>query len=149
MDRNSIYVAFTSSIQRATLWLGSKGPHRVDAQLVTLIVAIVGATGSVLAFVAGRRERAALTLAHEASAASDLSDSYMKLVDKLEKRIEIQSAEITQLTQDLQVLKSEKEDLKRENRRLVVKIAKLEEENAELSDRVAELERLTKAENDM
>lgn len=99
----------------------------MDPQLVTLIIALAGGIGSVLSFIAGRRERRAHAMSDEGSAAVQISEGYMKLVAALEKRVE---------------------SLEKENRELKAQVQELEAERDEFKSRVVELEdRLSKVEH--
>jgi phage shock protein A len=82
----------------------------MDPQLVTLIIALAGSIGSVLAFVAGRRERAASAASSEGSAAALISEGYMNLVDRLEKRVARLEEENKELRICVTNLEDEKED---------------------------------------
>lgn len=99
----------------------------MDPQLVTLIIALAGGIGSVLSFLAGRRERRAQAMSDEGSAAVLISEGYMKLVEALEKRVA---------------------SLEKENKELKECVEELEEERAVLTKKVIVLEaRLGKVEH--
>lgn len=98
----------------------------MDPGIITIIIAIAGATGTILSFVVGRRERAASANAAEATAASHLSESYKKLVDSLETRV--------------QRLEAENIELKTENMRLKGEVAALRKDKNSLERRIERLE---------
>lgn len=81
----------------------------MDPQLITFIIAIGGGITSVLALVAGRRQRTAEALANEGSAAREISEGYMNLVDRLEKRVGLLEQENKELKKCVTDLEADRE----------------------------------------
>lgn len=117
----------------------------MDPQLVTLIIALAGGIGSVLAFLAGRKERNAQAMSDEGSAAALISEGYLKLVNALEKRVDSLEDENKELCMQMEQLQEERGN---ENRELRGQIKALQEERDELEQTIKVLEeRLSKVEH--
>ena len=115
----------------------------MDPGIVTIVIAIAGATGTVLSFIVGRRERAAGAQASEASAAALISEGYKKLIDSLNERVHMLEEEnkithdlVASLQEELISKEAEIETLQRENILLKARVEILEKE---LARRGAEL----------
>jgi len=137
----------------------------VDPQTVTLIIAIGGGITSILSLVAGRRQRSADALANEGTAAREISEGYMNLVDRLEKRVELLEvenekqreyiAELEEMARKLRDYVAELEEIARsveimkgERRNLEERMAKVEKERDVMENRVRGLvAKLDKLEN--
>ena len=115
----------------------------VDPQIVTIVIAIAGSAGAVLAFVAGRRERAAVVFQQEASAAASLSESYMNLVKSLQLRLD-------KIEEDYKEADINYRALRKENEILCEELEELREDKKELQQRIGYLEdRLEKIDEDL
>lgn len=110
----------------------------MDPELVTLIIALAGGIGSVLSFIAGRRERRASALSDEGSAAVQISEGYMKLVISLEKRVASLEAENKESRELIGTLEQENKELREH-------VASLEEQKTQLETTVEHLSTRLKA----
>lgn len=123
----------------------------MDAQLVIAISAVVGAMTTIIAFIAGKRERVAGTASKHATAASEISQAFNRLNDALESRIEnIEKERIlqTETIKELKICVDQLEDkvnlLEKEVAILEGQKMKLAEENDMLIERIIVLENGTK-----
>jgi len=99
----------------------------MDPALITLIIALAGAAGSVLSFIAGRKEQQASVVEH-------VSSSYRNLVLSLEERVNNLEEENKELTEQIGELKKENQILRKE-------VEQLEKDKGSLTARVTLLER--------
>lgn len=98
----------------------------MDPQLITILIAIAGAVGSAFAFIAGRRERKASALASEGTAAAQISEGYMNLVESLERRVKTVEKDNEELRKSVEILTEERDELRKELKKLTAKMARLE-----------------------
>jgi peptidoglycan hydrolase CwlO-like protein len=123
----------------------------MDPQLVTLIIALAGGIGSVLSFLAGRRERDAQALSDEGSAAVQISEGYLKLVGALEKRVDSLERENRELCKQMEQLQErrgeENRELKREIKVLQKERDELKKDVRTLEERLGKVEHLTNGHN--
>lgn len=98
----------------------------MDPNIIALIIAIAGAAGSIISFIVGRREKAAVT---DAQTSAHISAAYKDLVDGLQERVIA-----------LEKTYEENETLKAENKELREQVRRLTEENKKLAERVKKLE---------
>jgi predicted RNase H-like nuclease (RuvC/YqgF family) len=108
----------------------------MDPQTVTLIIAIGGGITSILALVAGKRQRTAEALANEGSAAREISEGYMNLVDRLEKRVD----RLEEENRELKKCITELEDGREADR--IVMIREVAERDAKIAKLNAKIVRL-------
>ena len=128
----------------------------MDPQLITLIIAIGGGITSILSLIAGRRQRSADALANEGTAAREISEGYMNLVDRLEKRVELLeienekqreyiaelekvARELRDYVAELEAIAQSVEAIKKEREALESRMAKVEQERDAMEERVRKL----------
>lgn len=118
-----------------------------DIPQETILVAITGLAGSIISYLAGRRERKAVALASEGQAAAQISEGFMNLVQswesrvaKLEQERRTQDEKIEHLTEKNRVQEDKIESLTLTNAGLLSKVGNLEESNAILEGRIKTLE---------
>ena len=105
----------------------------MDPQLITIIIAMAGAVGSVFAFVAGRKERAASAESQKGSAAAQISEGYMNLVNSLEERVRCLEVDKDDMVSEMKAMRTENMELRQDMRIM-------EREKIRLTNRVIELE---------
>lgn len=110
----------------------------MDPQLVTLIIAFAGGIGSILSFLAGRRRRRAQAMLDEGSAAVQISEGYLKLVNALETRVDSLEEENKELRKQIRQIQRERGE---ENGELRSQIIALQKERDQLQKTVKDLER--------